>query len=64
MERVTLPQRDGGINIWQSLKRLLVLERHLVLRLLSQGAQSVILENLEAGATVFDVVAASMFGTH
>jgi hypothetical protein len=21
MERVTLPQRDGGINIWQSLNR-------------------------------------------
>jgi hypothetical protein len=24
MERVTLPQRDGGINIWQSLERLLI----------------------------------------
>jgi len=24
MERVTLPQRDGEINIWKSLKRLLI----------------------------------------
>jgi hypothetical protein len=41
-------------NLWNGFS---FLERRLVPGLLSQGVQSVILENLRAGATLLDVVA-------
>jgi len=62
MERVTLPQRDGEINIWKSLKRLLIFGK-------TSGARSFVSGRAKhyfgkPGGPAHYVVAASMFDTH